>query len=293
MIYITFDSNIWIYALDDSWKYENQLDYLELWIEKNEVQILMPKIIIDEWEKHVEKQEVMRLKKLSNFFSMAKEILPSAFFAEFNDETSKKRIIDEQSLRISKLMQGSLQIPPSPEVNDRVISDGILKKAPMHSKSSIADAIIVYSIFHFAKENPGHQYYFISNNTKDFYEKLDRRMQIHSDLQEECSQFNVQFFENFNSGFRKHLMGTHRISSNHYEVMQKRKDRIKNKIKKIVYNPEYFALFDDHDDLFIQNTQTIEFILKAQQPTKEQVIFVLSLIDTDYAYESYFYKNLL
>ena len=82
MIYLTFDSNIWIYFLDNSWKEYSPLDHLEHWIEENHVRILLPEIIIDEWEKHKEIEKEKRKKSLKDFFSMADEIMPSAFLAD-------------------------------------------------------------------------------------------------------------------------------------------------------------------------------------------------------------------
>lgn len=128
MIYLTFDSNIWIYSLDESWQIENQLDHLEHWIQKGEIKLLLPKIIIDEWNKHEKKQVVAREKKLLDFFNMAEEILPSAFFAEYKEPATQRKIIEEQLNRANNLIHQSEIIPEYPEVKDRVISDGIAKK---------------------------------------------------------------------------------------------------------------------------------------------------------------------
>ena len=88
MIYLTFDSNIWIYSLDESWLIESQLDYLEPWIQNGLVKLLLPNIIISEWHKHEGKQGAERERKLNEFFAMAEEILPSAFYSEFKDPTT-------------------------------------------------------------------------------------------------------------------------------------------------------------------------------------------------------------
>ena len=49
MIYLTFDSNIWIYLLGNAWKKSNPLDYLEHWIYEEHEKILLPEIIYTEW----------------------------------------------------------------------------------------------------------------------------------------------------------------------------------------------------------------------------------------------------
>lgn len=290
MIYLTFDSNIWIYSLDESWRIENQLDYLEPWIERGEVKLLLPKMIIDEWNKHEKEQVEEREKKLREFFKMAEEIIPSAFFTEYKEPAAQRKIIDDQLNRAKNLILQAEIIPEYPEVRERIISDGIAKRAPMHRKSSVADAIIVYSLIHFSKLNQGNHYFFISNNTEDFYQKANGKKEIHKDLKSDFDENNIQAFTTLNQ-LIYFLQTAHnlKIAEN---ISQIRKERIRNKIKEKVYNPEYEKLTESGKSSYIQNLSTIEFILKENRPTKEQVIFVLALIDTEISYERDFYKKL-
>jgi hypothetical protein len=290
MIYLTFDSNIWIYSLDESWQIENQLDYLEPWIERGEVKLLIPKMVIDEWEKHEREQVGEREKKLRDFFNMAEEILPSAFFGEYKEPATQRKIIDDQLNRAKNLILQSEIIPEFPEVKDRIVADGIAKKAPLHRKSSIADAIIVFSLIHFAKHNQGNHYFFISNNTEDFYQKSNNKKEIHQDLKSDFANNNIQAFTALNQ-LNNFLQTAHGLKKDE-NINQIRKERIRNKVKEKIYNPEYDRLTESGEISYIQNFNTIEFILKETKPTKEQVIFVLALIDSDISYERDFYKRL-
>jgi|GEM_PF-867360 len=291
MIYITCDSNIWIYSLDESWQIENQLDYLEPWIEKGEVKLLLPKMVINEWGNHENTQADERKKKLKDFFNMAEEILPSAFFSEYKQPKIQKKIIDDQLNRAKKIVLQSEIIPDYPEVTTRVINDGIAKKAPLHKKSSVADAIIVFSLIHFAKLNPGNHYFFISNNTEDFYQKNQTKREIHEHLKEDFKSNNIQAYTTLNQliQFLKTAHGL-KIDEN---IEQIRKERIRNKVKERAYNPEYDKITESGESSYIQNINTIEFILKESKPTKEQVIFILALIDSDTSYEYDFYRRLV
>jgi len=290
MIYLTFDSNIWIYSLDESWQIENQLDYLEPWIQKGEVKLLLPKMIIAEWSKHEKEQVEEREKKLREFFGMAEEILPSAFFSEYKEPATQRKIIDDQLNRANKLILQCEIIPDYSEVKDRIVIDGITRKAPLHRKSNIADAIIVFSLIHYAERNQGHHYFFISNNTEDFYQKSNGTKEIHQDLKADFNSNNIQSFTTLNQliFFLKTAHGLN-VDEN---IILNRKERIRNKIKEKVYNPEYDKLIESGENSYIQNINTIEFILKETKPTKEQVIFVLALMDSDGAYERDFYKRL-
>ena len=42
MIYLTFDTNIWIYLLDESWQEDNSLDYLEPPFDKDKYKLMFP-----------------------------------------------------------------------------------------------------------------------------------------------------------------------------------------------------------------------------------------------------------
>ena len=93
MIYITFDTNILIYALDDSWVFENQIEYIEDWISKGEVSLLIPDVILEEWSKHKIEQAEVRAKDLKKFFNTASRVLPGAFYREYNNPETIKLII--------------------------------------------------------------------------------------------------------------------------------------------------------------------------------------------------------
>lgn len=287
MIYLTFDTNIWIYSLDDSWSVDNQFDFLEPWIKDGLVKLILPEIILKEWKNNEEKEVKIREKKLYDFFVLAEEILPSAFFTDYKSPLIQKQIIQDQIERINKFIDQVQFLPLNPFVEKKVIEKGIAKKAPMHKKTSIADAIIVYTLIDFAERNQGNHFFFISNNSDDFYEKGGS---IHSDLKPYFDQLNIKAF--------KTLQQLTYELRNYYslpvqaDLDQKRKDRIKRKIKETVYNPEYEKIIADSTDSFILNLSTIEYILKESKPTKEQVIFVLALIDSDIAYEKKFYEKL-
>ncbi len=290
MIYLTFDSNIWIYSLDESWKIENQLDFLEPWIQNGDVKILLPKIIIDEWGKHEEEQVKERKKKLKDFFEMAEEILPSAFYSEYKEPSTQRLIIDSQLARAKSIILSSEIIPDYPEVTQRVINDGIAKRAPLHKKSSVADAVIVFSLIQYAKLNPGNYYFFISANTEDFYQKSEGKKEIHAHLKPDFDTYNICPFTTLNE--LMNFLQTARGLKVDENIHQRRRERIKNKIKEKIYNPEYETLTESGEPSHIQNLNTIDFILNERKPTKEQVIFVLALMDSDPTYQPHFYGKL-
>ncbi len=287
MIYITFDTNIWIYTLSDSWKVNNELDYLEYWIESGQAKILLPEIIKEEWDKHQEDRAKERRNDLNRFFDMAEEVLPMEFFKEYATPNAQNKIIDQQLERINKVISTAEWIPLSDTIKEEVLKGGIEKKAPMHKKSSIADAVIVFSLFDFIAKNPENDYFFVSNNTADFYLRNNSRQEIHPDLKPNFEKFNIKDYKTFNH-LRVDLENVFNLTLDS-DFKAKRKQDSRNSIKKQIYNPHYERLAKGTSDLFSQNKKMLDFILEEDIPTKEQVIFVLSLIDSDKDYEKYFY----
>ena len=167
-----------------------------------------------------------------------------------------------------------------------MIEEGIAKKAPMHVKSSVADAIIIFSIFDYAEKNQGHEYFFVTKNKSDFH----KNGVIHPDLKPTCDTLTVRVFKKLKTQI-DYIKQTYRLSTSD-QIELRRKERIRNKIKERAYNPEYEKLLADQGSSFILNLNMIELILREEKPTKEQVIFVLALIDLDADYEQKFYKRL-
>lgn len=290
MIYITFDTNIWIYSLSDSWKTENELDYLEYWLETGKVKVLLPEIIKAEWYRNRDENVKDRKKALYDFFNMAKDILPSAFYQEYATPDARNKIVDQQLERINQIINNADIITMSDNIPQMIVANGIDKKAPLHKKSSVADAIIIYSLFEYVEKHPYNQYYFVTNNTEDFYIKENKKYtQIHPDLKLNFDKLGIQPYKEFNR-LRYDLVRKFSFPDD-ADFESKRNQNLKKQIQNQIYNPFYENLATDVSVLFTQNKKMLDFILNEKKPTKEQVIFVLSLIDSDSDYERHFYKK--
>lgn len=289
MIYLTFDSNIWIYFLDESYKEENSLDYLEHWIEAELVSILVPNVITEEWNRNKKENKDNRKIILGNFFSMAEEILPSSFFEEYKKPDVQDRIVEDQFERIEKLISAVEVIHLSVQVSQHVIRRGIEKLAPLHkNKNSVADAVIILSLFEYAESNPGHQFYFLSNNTTDFYEKINGKQKIHPHLANDFERLSIKDYRNI-----QHLMhDLKNLLPVTIDIQQRKKDRIRQKLGERIYSPKYEKYSGVTTNSFIENKRIIDSILKGAYPTIQMVPVIESLLKEDPAYEAHFFRNL-
>lgn len=289
MIYLTFDTNIWLNTFDESWSFDDHMDYLEYWIAQGQVKLLLPELVIKEFKNNKSKQVEQRKEDLRKFFEMAKEVFPAAFFQEYASPIKQANLINSQIDRIQKLLDSAQKIPMSEDLFQEIFDWGVSKKAPAHeSKNSFADTLIIYSLFNFAKENPGNIYYFLSKDS-GFYSKTEKST-IHDDLNDHFKACNIRSIKYLNH-LVKSLETGFDLARN-AEIDQFKKDRIQQRISSRAFNPVYESLTANQETSFIQNKQTIEFILKLKSPSKEQVIFILALIDSDDAYQQYFYKLL-
>ncbi|WP_040195047.1 PIN domain-containing protein [Clostridium culturomicium] len=190
------------------------LSQLKELINSNKVKILLPDIVSDEWTnikfEKVIKQETASIKgKLKNL----KELLKILNYGESEDTirtvienvtSSESAIIAKNELKCKEMIknidslltcQSTIKISPTQEVHNLIINRGISKKAPLHKKSSISDALIIFSSLEYIKEHSIQHSIFVSNNTTDFCESSNNSL-IHSDLQSEFESNNIQFFNN-------------------------------------------------------------------------------------------------
>lgn len=79
--------------------------------------------------------------------------------------------------RVIRLFNSEVPVViPCPKlVNEQVLEWGLKKKKPFGEKNSTADALILFSVSHWAKRNPSVQVRFYTHNIKDFSDPNDKR----------------------------------------------------------------------------------------------------------------------
>jgi PIN domain len=285
MLYLTFDTNIWIYLLDDCYKSYNPVDHLEHWLNENHIGILLPQVVIEEWERNRDNEIHVRKKTLREFFYQAEEIYPTA--ESRNRPSEIDAILTDQFGRIEKLIyERAIRINPPEHIYKKIVDWGVLKKAPMHKKSSLADAMIVFSFIDFVEKNANDEFIFISGNKKDFFESAKRKT-IHSDLQKIFTEHRIDAYHNLGEVvaiLNKRFPSTINIEA-------KRKARIRNKFKEQVYRKEILEAVEDVPDTYLENKKVLDSILSLQNPTKQQVLVVLGMIEQSQDLKTYFYRN--
>jgi hypothetical protein len=287
MLHLTFDTNIWIYLLDDCFKLYNPIDHLEHWLNENHIGILLPEVVIKEWEDNRSKQIEVRRKEMKEFFYKAEEIYPTA--ESRNRPAEIDTILNDQFGRIEKLIyQRAVKIEPGVDIYKKIVEWGVLKKAPMHKKSSLADAMIVFSFLDFAERNPNDEYIFVSGNKEDFFERA-KGHGVHSDLAELFNKHKIAAYDN--------LMEVVAILKKRFpntlDIEAERKIRIRKKLtERVVYRKEILEAVENVPDAYLENKKVLDSILNLQNPTRQQVLIVLGMIEQSGELKTYFYRNI-
>lgn len=210
MVKLLIDTCVWLDIAKTS-KGEEILNLLSEFIDRNEAIIILPEIIISEFDRNKERIVADAGKSLSSHFKKVKEMV-----AEHADQDSKQHILTQlndidkkiptfgenafQSIvRIEDIMKNAEIIDVSDEIKLRATQRAIDKKAPFHlSKNSIGDAIIIESYNYYKIQNTAQEFnlMFITHNVNDFSLKNGNKKLPHEDLSDIFDSSKSQYFIN-------------------------------------------------------------------------------------------------
>lgn len=194
MIKLLIDTCVWLDLAKNS-KWEKILSLLEEFVENNELSLIIPEIIIEEFNRNKERIIANAWKSLSSHFDIVKETL-----IKYGNEVNKSIILSELSdlnykiptlgewvstsiERIEKLFSQSEIIKLTDEIKLKATQRAIDKKAPFHlNKNSIWDSIIIESYYDFKIKNKSTELIFLTHNKDDFSVKHGNQKQHHEDF---------------------------------------------------------------------------------------------------------------
>lgn len=221
MHYITLDTNTWIYLANGT-EPVRLLNYIDKEVDKGNITVLLPRIVIDEWENH--KDKTVRQGSMKHFKEIKtaldkilkllgdkgeKEIISflidekdeKDYFKDFieNFEKRKKEIenaVTDNIKLIDDLFKNKSTII---EIKDKIYKKSgqfaLQKKAPFKLKNSFADALILFSFLEYVESNSIEGSIFISYNTDDFCEKKMGKKSLHPDLENEFIQAKSKYYK--------------------------------------------------------------------------------------------------
>ncbi|MCD9015195.1 PIN domain-containing protein [Parachryseolinea silvisoli] len=289
MLYLSLDSDIWLNSLNEVRDGDSYFDSLEYWIEGGHVTILLPNIIIEEWERNRANKIQIMEKEWKSFFNRAKKYLPPESFRMLMTPEKLAERAEESIKRVETIFEHyAIKIPITTDHKLRAVEMAEKKLAPFGQRNSIGDAYIFLSLTDYISFNGLTNCVFITNNHTDF-SRQGENGRIHPDLESVFTNLAIGYYVELGKFFREYGSRLPAVPDHEKRILLKDEDK---KLAQAVRNPQTVASLTGLRDSYIDNTNHLDLICKSKNPTQHQVAFALDLVRSDTSYEQYFYQRL-
>nr|WP_269814804.1 PIN domain-containing protein [Nocardia aurea] len=162
------------------------------------VQLLVPQVVVDEFERNRENVQKMLTTSLTDRFKAIRQEL--AAYADMDYRNEELRLFDKWAHQVTlsgaltlrnfeaicALLETSKRIQPSTDERERVVARALAKVAPFHrQRNSVADALLIemYATA-LTTANPGDTFAFVTSNSLDFWAIQGDQRQPYDDFAE-------------------------------------------------------------------------------------------------------------
>ncbi|MEU6240990.1 PIN domain-containing protein [Streptomyces sp. NPDC047024] len=260
MLRLLIDTSVW---LDMARRRDGQQTIVAIRVLMNQqkLEILVPSIIIDEFERNRPRAENAATQSVRERFRLLKQDLQ-----EYGDEEAQ-RLIAEMTHQIPYVAEGSLQnfseisdllqrgtrLEPGAAEHEAAVKRGLEKRAPLHlNKNSVADALLIeiYRSAINANHGTGDVTCFATSNHDDFSMHKGDHRKPHPDL--------ADIFDQVRSRYAYGVDGLNSVMLGHFG--------------------DEFAELTEEVELVRTETRSLAEILKAENEYFEKIWYVRKLI---------------
>ena len=196
MLKLLVDTCVWLDLAKD-YRQQPVITALQELIVAGEVDLLMPEIVLDEFERNKARVVADAQRSLQSHFRLVRDAVD-----RFGDEASKSttlkalheadhaavskgEAVNQSIARIERLIQSSRRLPATKAIKQRVTERALAQRAPYHrSRNSVGDAILIETYAGLVRAGKNHSYAFVTHNAKDFSEENGDQRNPHADLVE-------------------------------------------------------------------------------------------------------------
>ncbi len=196
MLKILIDTCVWLDLAKD-YRQQPVIGALEDLAEAREIELIVPQIVIDEFERNKARVIEDTQRSLQSHFRLVREAVSQFGEDEYKGKilnalnevdhkiVTKGEAVNDSIERIDKLLRS---VPPFEATNDikqRVTERAISNKAPYHrAKNSVADAILIeiYTELASSYSSDKTRFALVTHNTKDFSDFHGDHRKPHNDL---------------------------------------------------------------------------------------------------------------
>ncbi|MEO6303547.1 MAG: PIN domain-containing protein [Bacteroidia bacterium] len=236
MIYLCCDTNIWI-NISNGLEPPRLLSRLDEEVMEGHIKLLLPEIILKEWERNKERfiveqtqdstnKQIDSLKKLNEFLERDGFELSFLWDETLGDEHEKiRKLRDKIEELINELKEHKTEItnraksnletvesifnnsntiilPADSKSSMTVVNLAAEKKFPFENeKNNFADALIFYQFSNYLKDNGLEKGHFVTSNKKEFFPQN----KLHDSLQKEIDETKSFFYKSLSEALNKTL----------------------------------------------------------------------------------------
>ncbi|WP_191700122.1 PIN domain-containing protein [Solibacillus faecavium] len=205
MARVTIDTCTWINLATDFYGNSNEiLEKLNELVESRKIILVLPIVIIDEWNRNKEEKVLNKLNKslrakirnfndIQNYLDSSDALLLKGLIDSVTEKQDYfNQGVNERVLKIEHLLYHSHTevLPIIDDVKNQSVEHALNNKKPFaRNKNSMGDSLIIFSLIEYMKGQKN-QSYFISDNKEDFANL--NGSDFHEDLRELIDQVNIQ-----------------------------------------------------------------------------------------------------
>jgi len=146
MIYLLIDTCSIIKDFISKIEYSQFLGQLIRWVENNDIKIIYPEPLENEWENHKKEEEFKIEKAIINHKTQLKRAELFQIAISESQTNHGTELLKSQIIAIDKILEDSICIPINANAKIRTIDHMRDRKAPFHNKmDSDNDALIFFS----------------------------------------------------------------------------------------------------------------------------------------------------
>ena len=218
MFRMLIDTCVWLDLAKDT-KHASVLDALEQLIRLDMVDLIVPRVIIDEFQRNRERIAKESAKSLAAHFQPVRDAISKMggddkrtqmVLSHLDDVNHKIPIVGGGAVatldRIEKLLNSATPLEICDAVRLRASQRALEKKAPFHhGKNAMADAILIetYADFVKSKAATGLRFAFVTHNKRDFSTESGNHRIPHPDFAGIFSRIKSLYFINLVEALRR------------------------------------------------------------------------------------------
>lgn len=196
MLNVLIDTCVWRILVSKK-EISEKLILLKRLTSSKEINLLVPLVLKEEWEKHrnieltsAEKTVVQHEKTFKDLYGL--QMSKSQKTTAVDSIRSQVHIIDELFILGTLINEESSTLI-------KAAQNSKAKKAPFRTKSdSMKDAILIFSALDYLSEKETNELIFVSDNYTDFAVEIDGQYQLHPDILGHYLNVNVTYFKSLN-----------------------------------------------------------------------------------------------